>query len=142
MVIEKEMTTMKLSDIEGIGASYEKKLDKAGIRGTNALLERAGSAKGRKQLAAETGISDALLLEWVNHADLFRITGIGAEYADLLEEAGVDTVVELAKRVPEKLYAKMAEVNQAKNLVNKLPGQTQVADWIGQAKKLPKAVTY
>ena len=133
---------MKLSSIEGIGASYARKLEKAGIRSTNALLERAATAKGRKELAAETGISDTLILEWVNHADLFRITGIGGEYADLLEEAGVDTVAELAKRVPEKLYQKMVEVNQAKNLVNKLPGLSQVEDWIAQAKKLPRVVTY
>ena len=133
---------MKLSDIEGIGASYEKKLDKAGIRGTDALLKAGATAKGRKQLAAETGIGDALILDWVNRADLYRITGIGSEYSDLLEAAGVDTVVELAKRVPEKLYAKMVEVNQAKNRVNKMPGLTQVGDWIDQAKKLPKVVTY
>lgn len=133
---------MNIKDIEGIGPAYAKKLEKAGIRTTDALLKAGASAKGRKQLAAETGISETLILEWVNLADLYRISGIGSEYADLLEEAGVDTIAELAKRVPANLYQKMAEVNQAKNLVNRMPGLGQVSDWIEQAKKLPKVVTY
>lgn len=133
---------MNIKDIEGIGPAYAKKLEKAGIRTTDALLKAGASAKGRKELAAETGISETLILEWVNLADLYRISGIGSEYADLLEEAGVDTVAELAKRVPANLYQKMVEVNQAKNLVNRMPGLSQVTDWIEQAKKLPKVVTY
>ncbi|MEZ0396422.1 MAG: DUF4332 domain-containing protein [Anaerolineales bacterium] len=133
---------MNIKVIEGIGTAYAQKLEKAGIHTTEALLKAAASAKGRKELAAETGISEDLLLEWVNHADLFRINGVGGEYADLLEEAGVDTVAELARRVPEKLYQKMAEVNQAKNLVNRMPGLSQVTEWIEQAKQLPKVVTY
>lgn len=133
---------MNIKDIEGIGPAYAKKLEKAGIRTTDALLKAGASAKGRKELAAETGISETLILEWVNLADLYRISGIGSEYADLLEEAGVDTVAELAKRVAANLYQKMAEVNQAKNLVNRMPGLGQVSDWIEQAKKLPKVVTY
>jgi predicted flap endonuclease-1-like 5' DNA nuclease len=83
-----------------------------------------------------------LILEWVNHIDLFRIRGIGEEYADLLEEAGVDTVVELAQRKAETLFNKMMEVNAAKNLVNKLPARSQVEDWVAQAKKLPRAISY
>lgn len=133
---------MNIKDIEGIGPAYAKKLEKAGIRTTDALLKAGASAKGRKELATETGISETLILEWVNLADLYRISGIGSEYADLLEEAGVDTVAELAKRVPANLYQKMVEVNQAKNLVNRMPGLSQVTDWIEQAKKLPKVVTY
>ena len=101
-----------------------------------------GTAAGRKDLAAKSGVSEKQILEWVNHVDLFRVKGIGEEYADLLEEAGVDTVVELAKRKADNLLAKMAEVNDKKNLVNKIPALTQVEDWIAQAKKLPRAVSY
>jgi predicted flap endonuclease-1-like 5' DNA nuclease len=133
---------MKISDIEGIGPAYAAKLTKAGIRSVEALLKRGASAKGRKEIAATTGITHTLILEWVNLADLFRIKGIGSEYSDLLEEAGVDTVVELSKRLADNLYKKMIEVNKAKNLVNKMPGIKQVKKWINQAKKLSKIVTY
>ncbi len=133
---------MKIVDIEGIGPVFAAKLNGVGIRTTDALLQAGCGAEERKQLAASTGIADSLILEWVNLADLYRIKGIGRQYSDLLEEAGVDTVVELATRVPENLLAKMVEVNKAKNLVNKLPGVTQVKGWIAQAKKLPRVITY
>lgn len=133
---------MKISDIEGIGPKYAAKLTKAGIRSVEALLKKGASNKGRKELESTTGITHTLILEWVNLADLFRVKGIGSEYSDLLEEAGVDTVVELSKRVADNLYKKMLEVNKAKNLVNKMPGVKQVKKWIDQAKKLPKVVTY
>jgi predicted flap endonuclease-1-like 5' DNA nuclease len=133
---------MKIIDIEGIGKTYATKLNKIGIRTVENLLKQGASPKARKDLAAASGISDALILEWVNLADLYRIKGVGSEYADLLEEAGVDTVVELAKRVPENLYQKMVQVNSTKNLVNKLPGAKQVKSWVEQAKKLPRIVSY
>ncbi|MGE5251808.1 MAG: DUF4332 domain-containing protein [Bacteroidota bacterium] len=133
---------MKTADIEGIGAANAAKLARAGIRSIEALLKKGATPAGRKELAEMSGIGDALILEWVNLADLFRIKGVGSEYSDLLEEAGVDTVVELAKRVPENLWAKMGEVNQAKNLVNKMPSAKQVENWVTQAKKLSRVVTY
>lgn len=131
-----------LIKVEGIGEKYAKKLVGAGVASTDALLKQGGTRKGRKEIAEKSGISEKLILEWVNHVDLFRIKGVFEEYADLLEEAGVDTVVELSKRKPENLYNKMVEVNAAKNLVRQLPGQSQVADWVAQAKKLPRAVSY
>jgi predicted flap endonuclease-1-like 5' DNA nuclease len=132
----------KLINIEGIGETYEKKLNKVGLFTTQDLLERGATTKGRKELAEKTGISDALLLEWVNHADLFRVKGVGEEYADLLEAAGVDTVPELALRKPENLYQKLVETNSKKKLVRKLPAQSQVESWVKQAKQLPKLITY
>jgi predicted flap endonuclease-1-like 5' DNA nuclease len=129
-------------DIEGIGPVYKKKLKEAGVATTEKLLEVAATPKGRKDLAEKSGIGDALILEWVNLADLFRIKGVGSEYSDLLEEAGVDTVVELSKRVPKNLFAKIVEINTAKKLVRKLPVEKQVADWVEQAKKLPRVVSY
>jgi len=129
-------------DIEGVGAVFAKKLKAAGIVTTDALLEAGCTPKGRKDIAAKTGIDEAKILEWVNHVDLYRIKGVGSEYSDLLEEAGVDTVVELAKRVPANLFAKMVEVNKAKKLVRKMPIEPQVKDWIEQAKKMPRKVTY
>jgi predicted flap endonuclease-1-like 5' DNA nuclease len=133
---------MKLVDIEGIGSAYAGKLSKAGIGSLEALLKKGATPDGRKEIAAMTGIGDALILEWVNLADLFRIKGVGSEYSDLLEEAGVDTVVELAKRVSTNLYEKMDEVNKSKNLVNKMPSANQVDGWIKQAKKLPRVISY
>ncbi len=133
---------MKIADIEGIGPAFAAKLNGIGIRTTDALLKKGSCPEDRQQLAQTTGIGDALILEWVNLADLYRIKGVGSEYSDLLEEAGVDTVVELANRVPDNLLAKMVEVNKAKNLVNKMPGLKQVKNWIAQAKKLPRIVTY
>ncbi|MCC7355557.1 MAG: DUF4332 domain-containing protein [Anaerolineae bacterium] len=132
----------KIVAVEGIGEAYAKKLEQAGIGTTEALLEQGAAPKGRKEIAEKTGISDALILRWVNHADLFRIKGVGAEYAELLEAGGVDSVPELAQRKAENLYTKLAEVNQAKKLVRKLPTQTQVAAWVEQAQKLPRVVTH
>src|SRR5512136_2340574 len=132
----------KLINIEGIGEAYEKKLNAAGVFSIEELLEKGAAPKGRKELAAKTGIGDALILKWVNHADLFRIKGIGSEYADLLEAAGVDTVPELAQRKAENLTSKLVAVNEEKKLVRKLPVQSQVEAWIEEAKKLPRVVTY
>lgn len=131
-----------LLDIEGVGEKYAKKLKDGGITTTQKLLEMGATPKGRKEIAEKTGIGDALILEWVNHVDLFRITGVGEEYADLLEEAGVDTIPELAQRRPENLYKKMLEVNKTKKLVRRMPIQSQVADWIKQAKQLPRVIKY
>jgi predicted flap endonuclease-1-like 5' DNA nuclease len=131
-----------ITTIEGIGPSYAEKLKAVGIRTTEALLKAGETPAGRKSLIAETGISDALILKWVNHADLFRVKGVGGEYAELLEAAGVDTVVELAGRNAANLFAKMQEVNSEKKLVRKVPTQKQVEDWVGQAKELPRGVHY
>ncbi len=132
----------KLEAIEGIGDVYAEKLRAAGVRGTNDLLKKGSTKQGRQALAELAGVSEKLILEWVNHADLFRIKGVGPEYADLLEEAGVDTVVELAQRNPDNLYAKLAEVNEAKKLVRRLPTQSMVKAWVAQAKELPRVIQY
>jgi predicted flap endonuclease-1-like 5' DNA nuclease len=129
-------------DVEGIGPAFKKKLKAVGISTTETLLEVGGTPRGRKELSDKTGISDALILEWVNLADLFRIKGVGSEYSDLLEEAGVDTLVELSKRVGKNLLEKMVEVNGKKKLVRKMPTEAQVSEWVAQAKKLPRKVSY
>jgi len=132
----------KLTDVEGIGEVYAQKLREAGVATTDALLKQGATPRGRAEIAEKTGISEKLILEWVNHADLFRIKGVSEEYADLLEAAGVDTVPELAQRNPENLYQKLVEVNQEKKLVRRLPGQSQVSDWVKQARGLPRVITY
>lgn len=131
----------KIGDVEGIGESYAKKLTDAGFATTEAFLEKGATPKGRKEIADKAAISEALILKWVNRIDLSRIKGIGSEYADLLEASGVDSVPELAHRVAANLSAKLTEVNTAKKLVRKLPTDSQVTDWIEQAKKLPRVVT-
>lgn len=129
-----------ITDIEGIGEVYAVKLRTAGVRTTEALLERGGTPKGRKGLAEMTGFSEQTILEWVNRADLFRVRGIGSQYSDLLEAAGVDTVRELAVRKAESLLENLTKVNTEKNKVNKLPTLSQVKSWIQIAKTLPKGV--
>ncbi|MDD2471538.1 MAG: DUF4332 domain-containing protein [Dehalococcoidales bacterium] len=132
----------KISDIEGIGPVYAEKLKNIEIRTVEKLLEVGATRKGRKEISEKSGISDTLILEWVNLADLFRIKGIGEEFSDLLEEAGVDTVKELAQRNAENLVAKIEEVNTEKKLVRRTPNLDMVKDWIDQAKKLPRVVEY
>lgn len=132
----------KIIDIEGIGPKYAEQLIKAGVRTTNALLEKGKTPKGRQDLSKTTNISESLILEWVNHADLFRIKGVGSEYSDLLEAAGVDTVPELANRKAENLFQKIISVNQEKKLVRKLPTEKQVEDWVSQAKQMARIITY
>jgi len=129
-------------DVEGVGPAYAKKLTEAGIKTTDDLLKTGATAKGREELAKKTGIENKLILKWVNNADLYRIKGVGSEYSDLLERAGVDTVVELAKRIPENLHAKMLEVNMEKKLVRRPPPLSEVKDWVEQAKKLKRVVEY
>ena len=132
----------KIIDIEGIGPVFAQRMIEAGVKTTGKLLKLGATPKGREELAKKTDITSTLILEWVNHADLFRIKGVGEEYSDLLEEAGVDTVPELAHRNPENLYAKLVEVNQQKRLVRQLPSQRQVASWIEQAKTMPRMIHY
>lgn len=134
------MTTLK--KIEGVGEKYSAVLKKAGIGTAEALLMKGATPQGRKAIAEATGISEKLLLEWINHVDLFRIKGVGEEYADLLEEAGVDTVVELAQRRPEHLLEKMTAVNAEKKLVRQLPTLPKVTYWVEQAKKLNRIIQY
>jgi predicted flap endonuclease-1-like 5' DNA nuclease len=130
----------KLSEIEGIGYAYSAKLTDAGITSIENLLESCCEKKGRKELAAKTGISEKLVLNWVNRADLARIKGVSTQYADLLESAGVDTVPELAQRNAENLHTKMVEVNEEKKLVRQVPSASQVEAWVTQAKVLPRVI--
>ena len=132
----------KLSDIEGIGAAYSAKLEEAGVTSLDNLLESCCEKKGRNELAEKCGVSEKHILNWVNRADLSRVKGVSTQYADLLECAGVDTVPELAQRNAENLQAKMAEVNEQKNLVRKTPSVSQVQDWVAQAKELLRIINY
>lgn len=132
----------KVVEIEGIGPAYAEKLGKAGVQTVEALLDQGSTPAGRKKLVESTGIGDKLIMKWVNHADLFRIKGVAGQYAELLEKAGVDTVVELSKRKADNLQKKMAEVNTQLNLVNKVPDPAVVAKWVEEAKVLPRKVTY
>ena len=132
----------KLEDVEGIGKVYAQKLAGVGVTSTQDFLKKGATPQGRKAMAEKAGVSDKLILEWVNHVDLFRIKGVGSEYADLLEAAGVDTVPELAQRKAENLHQKLAEVNAAKKLVRRLPVLSQVQNWVEQAKALPRVIQY
>ena len=132
----------RIDVIEGIGPVFAAKLVEVGVKTVEALLKAGATPKGRVDLAEKSGIDKGKILEWVNHADLYRIKGIGSEYSDLLEEAGVDTVVELSKRKSENLHAKILEVNLEKKLVRRPPSFKMVEDWVKQAKDLPRVVTY
>lgn len=130
----------KLNTIEGIGPALSEKLSEAGIATTDALLEAGGTPKGRAEISDMSGISKSQILEFVNRVDLMRIKGVGSEYSDLLEAAGVDTVPELAQRNAANLTVKMEEINAEKKLVRSPPSESQVEGWVDQAKGLPKAV--
>lgn len=132
----------KLSEIEGIGNVYAQKLITAGVDSVESLLEKAGTPEGRRRIAEQSGISDKRILRWVNHSDLFRINGVRGQYAELLEAAGVDTVVELAHRNAANLVATLSDVNQSKNLVNRVPTLAEVSKWVEEAKTLPRMVSY
>mgnify|MGYP001816785914 CR=1 FL=1 len=131
-----------IDTIEGIGHRQATKLRKARIRTTEALLKAGGTKKGRKVIADTTDISEKLILEWVNRADLMRVKGVGEEYSDLLEAAGVDTVKELRRRNPANLLSAMVEVNDKKKLVRRLPTESMVERWVTNAKSLDLVVTY
>lgn len=141
-ISEIHVRSVRIQEIEGIGPTYKKKLKEEGIGTTKDLLEAGSTRQGRRELAEKTGISEKLILEWVNLADLFRIKGVGEEYSDLLEEAGVDTVVELSRRNPENLHAKIIEINDKKKLVRRTPTRNQVKEWIEQAKTMPRKVEH
>ena len=132
----------KIIDIEGVGDVYAEKLIAAGINKVSELLEKCAAPEGRKALAEATGISPKLILKWTNHADLFRINGIGPQFAELLEAAGVDTVKELRHRVAANLAAKVAEVNHEKHLCGRVPAEAEIQKMIDQAKELPPRMTY
>lgn len=132
----------KIVEIEGVGSVYAEKLEAAGVKTTDDLLDKADTKKGREALAEETGISEKLILKWANHADLFRIKGIAGQFAELLEASGVDTVKELRHRVPANLHAKLVEVNEAKNLCNRVPAESEVAKMVEQAKELEPRIKY
>lgn len=131
-----------VKDIEGVGPAYQASLTKAGVQTTEALLQKGASPKGRAELAKASGISEKLILKWVNHADLFRIHGVAGQYAELLEAAGVDTVAELAQRNAANLHVALVTANGEKKLVRALPDAAQVTKWIAEAKTLPRAVQY
>ena len=133
---------MSISEIEGIGEGYAAKLATAGVKTIENLLETGATSKGRDVLAEATGVSGKLILKWVNHADLCRLNGVGPQTAQLLEAAGVDSVAELAQRSATNLAAKLDEVNAIKNLVNRVPNEGTLSEWITAAKALPKVVTH
>ncbi len=139
---ENIMSFYPIIEIEGIGEIYKSKLNEVGIKDTRDYLERSKTPVEREKLSKETGIPEKLILEWANLSDLMRIDGVAEEYADLMEEAGVDTVKELKNRVPENLYEKMKEINEMKNLVRRLPSLNDVKSWVEQAKELPPMLEY
>lgn len=132
----------RIIEIEGIGETYAKTLADQGVATTEILLEKCATPAGRNELANQTGLSGKLILKWANRADLFRIKGIGSEYADLLEIASVDTVPDLSRRNPANLIQAITAANEEKELVRKVPTEKQVSDWIEQAKALPRVLKY
>ena len=133
---------MDIQDIEGIGETYAKKLNNVGVKTMDDLMAKGGTPMERVKLAAAVGLTENQILEWVNRADLQRVKGIGSEYADLLETAGVDTVAELAQRNAEFLADRLRAVNQVKQITPNVPGTQLIEEWILKAKSLPKTVEY
>jgi predicted flap endonuclease-1-like 5' DNA nuclease len=136
------MANYSIEDIEGIGPVKGEKFRAAGVKDTDALLEASKTPKQRANLAEKTGLSTTEILKFANFADLYRINGVGSEYSELLEAAGVDTVAELATRNPASLTQALAETNEAKNLTRRVPSEAEVTKWIAQAKELPRVLEY
>ncbi len=136
------MANYKIEDLEGVGEAFGAKFREAGIKDTDALLAHAGTPKQRADLAEKTGLGAARILKFANMVDLYRIKGVGSEYAELLEAAGVDTVPELARRNAANLTVAMAQVNEQKKLVRRVPTEAEVVQWIEQAGSLPRALHY
>ena len=134
--------TYKIIDIEGVGEAYAKKLQDAGINTVEQLLEKCCKPAGRKALEEQTGINGKLILTWTNHADLMRVRGIGPQFSELLEAAGVDTVKELKHRSPENLQAKLEEANAARRLVRRVPSVKEVRKMVDMAAALPAKMEY
>ncbi|MFV0437810.1 MAG: DUF4332 domain-containing protein [Desulfopila sp.] len=130
----------RISSIEGIGTTYIDKLIDAGITTVENLLQLGSTRKGRQVLADQLGVSDSQILHWVNTADLFRVKGVGSHYAVLLENAGVDSVVELASRNPEHLLGELQQINDSRHLVRSMPYLKQVTKWVNRARALPTMV--
>ena len=134
---------MRIEQVEGVGPAYAEKLVAAGVATTDQLLERGAKPSGRQAIAEATGISATLILEWVNHADLWRINGVGSEYSDLLEAAGVDSPAELAQRNAASLAQTFQDLDAARpNWIRQIPSEATIAGWIEQAKGLPKVVEH
>jgi predicted flap endonuclease-1-like 5' DNA nuclease len=133
---------MKIEDVEGIGPAFAAKLVAIGVKTTDDFLMACGSAAGREKIAGLTGISGKLLLEWANHVDLMRINGVGSEYADLLEAAGVDSCAELAQRNAKNLAQTFQDLDAARNTVRNIPAEGVIQGWIDQAKSLDKVVSH
>lgn len=131
-----------ITDIEGVGEAYGAKLQEAGIGMTEDLLEKCGAKKGREAIAAQTGLSEKLLLTWANMADMMRINGVGGQFAELLHGAGVDTVKELRTRNAENLAVKMAEVKDEKGITKAAPAASVVQGWIDQGKDMEPRITH
>ncbi len=132
----------RIEDIEGIGVVYGEKLRAAGCGTVARLLEDGASRRGREAIANKTGMDAGLILRCVNMADLFRIKGVAAQYAELLEAAGVDTVKELRNRKARNLHQAIHQTNQKRRLVRQVPSEKMVAAWIDQAKELKPVVNY
>lgn len=131
-----------LTKVEAIGVAYAEKLRNAGVSTADELLRLGASARGRKEIASKSGISETLILQWVSHVDLFRLHGVGEEYAALLEAAGVGTMAELATRDPDQVAERLAVVNAEQHIVRQLPAVATVRAWVAQAKTLPRVVTH
>jgi predicted flap endonuclease-1-like 5' DNA nuclease len=136
------MTNLKIENVEGIGPEIGGKLRACGIEDSDRLLAETKTPKQRKTLADKSGISERLVLKYANMVDLYRIKGVGKEYAELLEASGVDTVPELARRNPADLHKKLAEVDKAQKLTKRVPTEAEVAKWVTEAKALPRALEY
>ena len=132
----------KIEEIEGIGPTFAKKLSAANIDNTETLLEKCCTPSGRKNVAKETGLNESQLLKWSNMADLMRVSGIGSEYSELLEAAGVDTIKERRNRNAANLAGAMKTANEKRKLTRTVPGETTVGKWIDSAKTITPKITY
>lgn len=130
----------RVDQVAGVDHKQATKLRKAGVRTSNGLIDKASTRRGRSELSKATGLNPRDLQAWVQHADLLRVRGVGAEYAELLVAAGVDTVRDLRRRNPTALLAKMIGLNGSRKIVSRLPTESMVESWIESAGELEPSI--
>jgi predicted flap endonuclease-1-like 5' DNA nuclease len=134
---------MNIVDVEGIGPVNAEKLAGVGIRTTDDLLTKGARAYDREKIAENTGINSKYIRDWVDKVDLMRVPGVGPQYSDLLEVAGVGSPAELAERNAANLAITVQEVVAARpGIVRRAPSEAEIAAWIEEANKLEKVVEH
>jgi len=135
-----EKTSYPIEEVEGIGASYAKKLRQLDVSTTQQLLDRCMDQESRMDVAQHVGIEDFVVQKWASMSDLMRVGGIEGQFAELMAYAGIESTQVLATQIPHKLEQLLQETNSTQKRVKKLPDIHVIDLMIRQAKALPEVL--